>query len=75
MLFKNGAMDELITPPNHVIARTGFILRGPWYLGDFRNIFLTNIGEDQKMSHHLSAGPLAQCHIMMNLALVIALRP
>ena len=48
---------------------------GPWYLGDFRNIFLTNIGEDQKMSHHLSAGPLAQCHIMINLALVIALRP
>ena len=31
----------------------------PLALGDFRKIFLPNIGEDQKKSHHLSAGPLA----------------
>ena len=31
----------MVTPINHVIAR------GPWYLGNFRNI-LPNIGEDQK---------------------------
>ena len=46
---------------------------GPWYFGDFCNIFLSNIGEDQKKSHHLSAGPLALWH-MLNPALVIALR-
>ena len=28
-------------------------------LGDFHNIFLPNIGEDQKKSRRLSAGPLA----------------
>ena len=30
-----------------------------WHLGDFRNIFLPNIGEDQKKSYDLSAGPQA----------------
>ena len=25
-----------------------YIARGPWHFGDFRNIFLPNIGEDQK---------------------------
>ena len=25
-----------------------YIARGPWYFGDFRNIFLLNIGEDMK---------------------------
>ena len=25
-----------------------FIARGPWHFGDYRNIFLPNIGEDQK---------------------------
>ena len=32
----------------HVIARAGLdIAWGPWSFGDFRNIFLPNIGEDQ----------------------------
>ena len=32
----------------YVIARAGFILQwAPWYFGDFRNIFLPIIGEDQ----------------------------
>ena len=34
-----------------------YIARGPWYLGDFSNIFLPNISEDQKKSYYLSAGP------------------
>ena len=33
------------------------ITRGPWHFGDFCNIFLPNISEDQKKSNHLSAGP------------------
>ena len=33
--------------------------RGPWHFGDFRNIFLPNIGEDQKKSYNFSSGPLA----------------
>ena len=36
-----------------------YIARGPWHLRDFRNIFLPNVGEDQKKSRHLSKGPLA----------------
>ena len=27
-----------------------YIVRGPWYFGNYRNIFLKNIGEDQKKS-------------------------
>ena len=34
-----------------------YIARGPWHLGDFCNIFLPNICEDQKKSYYLSAGP------------------
>ena len=45
---------------NRIFAQAGFTLRGgPWHLGDFRNTFLTNVDEDQKKSHHLSAWPLA----------------
>ena len=32
---------------------------GPWHFGDFRNIFLPNIGEDQKKSYDFSSGSLA----------------
>ena len=34
-----------------------YLARGPWHLGNFCNIFLPNISEDQKKSYHLSAGP------------------
>ena len=51
-----------------------YIAQGPWHFEDFCNIFLLNISKDQKMSHHLSAGPEAPCYVMVNLALVIALR-
>ena len=36
-----------------------YIALGFWHLGDFRNIFLPNIGEDQKKPYDLSAGPLS----------------
>ena len=36
-----------------------YIALGLWYFGDFRNIFLPNIGEDQKKSYDFSAVPLA----------------
>ena len=34
-----------------------YIARGPWHLGDFCNIFLPNISEDQKNSYYLRTGP------------------
>ena len=36
-----------------------YIAPGPWHFGDFCNIFLPSIGEDQKKSYNLSAGPRA----------------
>ena len=36
-----------------------YIALGLWHFGDFRNIFLPNIGEDQKKSYDFSSGPLA----------------
>ena len=65
----------MVTPANHVIAHPEFILRGALALWRFSQLFRPNIGEYQKMFHHLSAEPLALRHIMVNLALVIALRP
>ena len=35
-----------------------YIALGPWHFGDFRNIFLPNVGEDHKKSY-MSTGPLA----------------
>ena len=66
-------VQEMATPTNHIIVPAGLHYEGPLALADFRNILLPNIGEDQKKSHHLSAGPLALYH-MVNPALVIALR-
>ena len=39
-------------------GRIYFALR-PWHFGDFCNIFLPNIGEDQKKSYDFSSGSLA----------------
>ena len=50
-----------------------YIARGPWYFGDFCNIFLPNIDEDQKKVLKSESGAMALCH-MVNQALVIALR-
>ena len=36
-----------------------YIALGTWHFGDFRNIFLPNIGEDQNKFYDFSSGPLA----------------
>ena len=36
-----------------------YIALGHWHFGDFRNIFLPNIGEDQTKSYGFSTEPLA----------------
>ena len=36
-----------------------YIAQGPWHFRDFRNIFLSNVGEDHTKSKDLSAGALA----------------
>ena len=52
-----------------------YIALGPWHYGDFRNIFLPNIVEDQKKSSIWARGPkLILRYIMVNPALVNALR-
>ena len=67
----------MVTLTNHVIAGPDLHRAiGPWHFGDFRSIFLGNIGEDQKKSLTI----LAQCpklvlrHIMVNPVLINALR-
>ena len=50
-----------------------FIAQSSWHFGDFRNIFMPNIGEGQNESYHLSTGPPALRHLV-NPPLVIALR-
>ena len=49
----------MVAPTNHVIFGPDYIALGPWHFGDFRNIFLPNIGEGQKKSYDYSSGPLA----------------
>ena len=42
-----------------------YIALGPWHFGDFRNIFLPNIGEDQKKVLGFEAGaPSWYCVIL-----------
>ena len=51
-----------------------YIALGPWHFGDFSNIFLPNIGEDQKNLKIWAQGPeLVLRHIVVNPALVNAL--
>ena len=52
------------------------IALGLWHFGDFRNIFLPSIGEDQKKGLAISArGPqLVLRHVMVNPALINTLR-
>ena len=49
----------MLTATNHVIAGPDLFRARPWHLGYFRNIFLPNIGEDQKKSFDFSSEPLA----------------
>ena len=46
-LFENGAIDSSAYLPCYFPGWM-YITRGPWHFEDFRNIFLPNIGEDQK---------------------------
>ena len=44
-----------------------YIVR-PWHLGDFCNVFLPNISEDQKKFYYLSAGPWHQgCQSLLSI--------
>ena len=49
----------MVRSTNHVIAGPDLRRARPWHFGDFRNIFMPNIGEDQKKSYDFSSGPLA----------------
>ena len=40
----------MVTLTNHVIAGPELQRAGLFHFGDFRNIYLPNIGEDQKIS-------------------------
>ena len=52
-----------------------YITLSPWHFGDFRNIFLRNIGEDQKNLTISARGSyLVLRHIMVNLAQINTLR-
>ena len=50
-----------------------YIARGPWHFRDFRNIFLPNVGKDHKKTIWAQGPQLVLRHIVVNLALVIAL--
>ena len=49
----------MVTPLTMLLPGRTHIALGLWHLGDFCNIFLPNIDEDQKKSYDFSAGPLA----------------
>ena len=40
----------MVTLTNHVIAGPDLHSAGLWHFGDFRDIFLPNVGEDHKKS-------------------------
>ena len=48
LLLKNGTLDGYAT--NHVVPGRIYIVRCPWYFGDFCNIFLPNTGVKTKKS-------------------------
>ena len=56
IVIENGTILRLLTM---LLPGRIYIALSPWHFGDFRNIFLPNIGEDHKKSYDLSAGPLA----------------
>ena len=49
----------MVTPFNQAIAGPDLHRADPSQFGGFCKIFLPSIGEDQKKSYDLSAGPLA----------------
>ena len=74
MFLKNGTIDGLGLRTMLLQGQICIAL-GPWHFGDFRNVFLPNIVEDQKKSYDFRSGPLAGlCHIVVNPAQINALR-
>ena len=49
----------MVMSTNHVIAGRIYFALGPWHFGDFCNIFLPNIGKEQKKSYDFNSGTLA----------------
>ena len=49
----------MVTPTDMLFPGRIYIALSSWQFGDFRNIFLPIIGEDQNKSYDLSSGPLA----------------
>ena len=58
MLLKTDTIDGYAYY-NHVITGPDLHRTGPWHFGDIRNIFLPNIGEDQKKSCDISVWLIA----------------
>ena len=52
MMQSNGHVYQLSLLPGRI-----YIALGPWHFGDFRNIFLPNLGEDQKSLTISAWGP------------------
>ena len=49
----------MVTSTSHVIAGPDLHRARPWHFGDFRSIFLGNIGDDEKKTYEFRSGPLA----------------
>ena len=74
MLLKNCTIFRWLRLLTLLLPDRIYIALSPWHFGDFRNIFLPNIGEDQKKSYDLSARPqLVLRNIVVNPALINAL--
>ena len=63
----------MVTLTNHVIPGRIYIAQDPWYFGDFYNVLLPNIGEDQEKVLPSERELMALCY-MIKSALVVALR-
>ena len=73
LLLKNGTIDGYwLCILTMLFPGRIYIALGPWHFGDFRNIFLPDIGEDQIKVLPFERGAQALCH-MVNSTLVIAL--
>ena len=72
--MKNDKIDGYVYQPCYYPGRI-YIAWGPRHFGDFRKIFLPNIGEapPQKKFYHLRTGAPGTVHYL-NLALITALR-
>ena len=56
LLLGNGTINGYVYQPCNSRGQI-YIARCPWHFGDYRNIFLPNIGEDQKKSSSKRRAP------------------